>query len=70
MTCQGVLAGLLVAFTLSFLIMVLPLIGSSELELQDRDDQYCNMVKLNRGDPTLGWPDYKGIYDEVCFPDD
>ena len=28
--------------------------------------EYCRMVELNRSDKTLGWPDYKNIYKEVC----
>ena len=27
---------------------------------------YCQMVDINKADDSIGWPDYKGIYDEVC----
>lgn len=27
---------------------------------------YCDMVELHQRNPELGWPDYRGIYDEVC----
>lgn len=30
---------------------------------------YCEMVEIRvaTGDPYLGWPDYKGIYDTECI---
>ena len=28
--------------------------------------QYCGMVSLHKADPSVGWPDYNGNYDEVC----
>ena len=27
---------------------------------------YCTMVKLHMDDPRIGWPDYRGVYAEVC----
>ena len=27
---------------------------------------YCEMVQIHNADPTLGWPDYKRIYDKEC----
>ena len=27
---------------------------------------YCEMVRLHKADPTIGWPDYKQIYDKEC----
>jgi len=33
---------------------------------QDQLDTYCEMVQLRMQNPDLGWPDYKGIYNEVC----
>lgn len=27
---------------------------------------YCEMVSIHLEDETLGWPDYRGTYDEVC----
>lgn len=27
---------------------------------------YCAMVRQYQLDPNTGWPDYRGIYDEVC----
>lgn len=38
--------------------------GPDELEAQQR--KYCGMVALNRADPTVGWPDYNGTFDEEC----
>jgi len=29
-------------------------------------DLYCDMVHLRQQNPDLGWPDYRGIYNEVC----
>lgn len=40
--------------------------GPDELELQQR--QYCEMVALNRADPTVGWPDFHKTYDSECAP--
>jgi len=39
--------------------------------LEEEDEQaqveyYCEMVKLNKEDPALGWPDFKGVYSEIC----
>lgn len=28
--------------------------------------QYCEMVALNRADPTVGWPDFNNSYDQEC----
>lgn len=39
--------------------------GPDPVELEQR--RYCEMVKLNRADPTIGWPDYNRNYDEVCI---
>lgn len=30
--------------------------------------QYCEMVALNRADPTVGWPDFNESYDSECVP--
>lgn len=27
---------------------------------------YCEMVALNKQDPSVGWPDYNHNYQEVC----
>jgi len=37
-------------------------------EEQEGNAFYCEMVKIHKDsiDPHLGWPDYRGIYDEVC----
>lgn len=37
------------------------------IEDLERDRQeYCEMVELHTADPSLGWPDYNGNYEEVC----
>lgn len=51
----GIVAGLTVSAVLS---------GPDELEMEQR--QYCEMVALNREDPTLGWPDFNNTYDSEC----
>ena len=39
----------------------------SELEVQAKEQGlYCEMVSLHLEDETLGWPDYKGTYEEAC----
>ena len=39
----------------------------SELEVQAKEQGlYCEMVSLHLKDETLGWPDYKGTYQEAC----
>ena len=30
---------------------------------------YCDMVHLHQQDKELGWPDYKGAYNDQCTPD-
>ena len=36
-----------------------------DVELREQET-YCEMVSLHFQDPDIGWPDYKGIYSEVC----
>lgn len=31
--------------------------------------QYCDLVALHKRDPTLGWPDYRGTFDQLCTPE-
>lgn len=39
----------------------------SEAEIDaDTYPTYCEMVRLHKADPTIGWPDYKHIYDKEC----
>ena len=37
-----------------------------EEAIEDENRLYCEMVELNQSDPTLGWPDYKNNYSEIC----
>ena len=42
---------------------------SMMLDEQEEDraiQRYCEMVELNKTDQSLGWPDYRAIYNEVC----
>ena len=31
--------------------------------------QYCDLVALGKADPDLGWPDFKGTFNQHCNPD-
>ena len=55
-----------------FLAIVSALLANFPDPIKDleRDRQeYCEMVRIHRADPSLGWPDYKNIYKEVCEDD-
>ena len=46
---------------------VIALISVMTVEQEQKElDLYCEMVELRQTNPDLGWPDYKGIYEEVC----
>jgi hypothetical protein len=46
---------------------VLAIVCTLEEQEEDRELQrYCEMVTLHNQDVTLGWPDFKGIYEEQC----
>lgn len=46
---------------------VLGLLGALDVEdEQAEQDLYCDMVKQHRKDPSTGWPDYRGEFDELC----
>ena len=59
-----------IALCSSLMLLAYALKGmESESEVQVKEqDLYCEMVSLHLDDKTLGWPDYKGIYDSVCIP--
>ena len=43
------------------------LVGAMDAEdKQAQLEHYCEMVKLHKQDPSVGWPDYDGIYDTAC----
>lgn len=60
---------------LSALILAFGLIAGLYLDDEKEAEQeltiYCEMVQLRRdtGDPTIGWPDYRNIYDSECLGD-
>lgn len=57
LTLCAILAGLL----------LFGLVGTMDAEDEKLQlEHYCEMVKLHKQDPTVGWPDYDGIYDTVC----
>lgn len=40
--------------------------GMDAEDEQAQLEHYCEMVKLNKKDPSAGWPDYDGIYKTAC----
>ena len=53
--------GILLLFT------VLLIAGATDQDIESHETAlYCEMVAINKADQTLGWPDYKRTYDEVC----
>lgn len=47
-------------------VVVLAFAGLLDEDAAQADEQhYCEMVKLHK-ETGKGWPDYKGIYAEVC----
>jgi hypothetical protein len=36
------------------------------IEASTQQALYCEMVSLHKQDKSLGWPDFKGNYSEVC----
>ena len=56
---------LIVAFVLTMLLSITD--TPSELDISDiMTQRYCEMVRLHNEDPSIGWPDYKRIYDKEC----
>jgi hypothetical protein len=50
-------------------LILFGLVGTMDAEDEQAQlEHYCEMVKLNKHDKTLGWPDYDGIYDQSCKP--
>ena len=63
---------LIVLGGLVFLLVVLFMIPAEKAVEQEATAElslYCEMVeiRLTTGDPYLGWPDYKGIYETECL---
>jgi hypothetical protein len=53
--------GILLLFT------VLLISGATDQDIESHETAlYCEMVAINKADQTLGWPDYKRTYEEVC----
>ena len=48
-------------------LVLFGLVGSMDAEDEQAQlENYCEMVKLHKQDPSVGWPDYDGIYDTAC----
>lgn len=49
------------------LFTALLVVGATDQDIQSHETAlYCEMVSIHLEDETLGWPDYRGTYDEVC----
>lgn len=48
------------------LTLAIAAVGDDPDGAQAELDQYCEMVALNRADPTVGWPDFDKSYDREC----
>jgi len=41
--------------------------GATDQDIESHETAlYCEMAPINKADQTLGWPDYKRTYNEVC----
>jgi len=48
-------------------LLLFGLVGAMDAEDEQAQlEHYCEMVKLNKKDPSAGWPDYDGIYRTAC----
>lgn len=53
-------------------IIVLSVWGLSQFDYEDERrelDHYCYMVQLYYQDSNVGWPDYRGIFNDQCVDD-
>ena len=63
---------LLAGFILWVFLGLVPKMIEQEKSIEAAADvelkHYCEMVDIRRnsGDPYLGWPDYRGVYDSEC----
>lgn len=49
-------------------LILFVLIASSDAENEQLQlEYYCEMVELNKNDPSVGWPDYDQIYSSSCL---
>lgn len=60
------------ATILALLVIILALIAGLDMDAEKEAETdlklYCEMVEIRQttGNPNLGWPDYKGIYEREC----
>ncbi len=58
---QNLFIGIILGF-------VIGIMSSMDFDDQKAElDHYCEMVGLYKKDPSVGWPDYKNIYDTSCI---
>lgn len=58
-----------VVLLLAIVVMIITQLPDPIEDLERDRKEYCEMVELHNADPALGWPDYKGVYQEVCIDD-
>lgn len=62
---QLIFVSVLISLTLLVWLFMPDLPTDAEIAT-DAHLTYCEMVRLHKADPTIGWPDYKNIYDKEC----
>lgn len=57
-------------YVLGFLFLLVVLYGfigtDAKEDIKATQKKYCHMVELHMADPSCGWPDYNGNYNEIC----
>jgi hypothetical protein len=50
-------------------LVLFGMVGTMDAEDEQAQlEHYCEMVELHKQNPSQGWPDYDGIYDQSCKP--
>jgi len=55
--------------TLAVVALLLAYAYTSAEDVSDEQPElefYCEMVELNKSDPEVGWPDFKGLANTEC----
>ena len=65
-TGWGMIQFAFIAIILSLILHILNGLPSEADIATEQHLTYCEMVRLHKADPTIGWPDYKQIYDKEC----
>lgn len=55
---------------IALLVLIVLIIAIAVMRGHDEEDlaqrHYCEMVTLYKQNPSTGWPDYEGTYDQLC----